>query len=298
MSEHPPSYHTIAFLGKGGVGKSTLISNVSAALAEAGFDVMQVGCDPKGDSCLTLNGGVPVPTVFELLRDQREITVETVRHRGFKGISCLELGDPKLAGDCATAETGAALTHLERIGAFEAHSPDFILFDISGDGSCSGYRALLAQLQVQHLFVVTSADFMSLHAANAIYALLERLGDDTAPIPPGALIPNGIANSLEESLVDDFARQIRIRTLARIPRSLMVRQCELYGKTVIEASPLSNQSYFYRRLANQIVDEIQARPSGTRPVPLSPEKLRAWAHAWGDAIYMLENGLVSEGAAI
>jgi nitrogenase iron protein NifH len=112
----------------------------------------------------------------------------------------------------------------------------------------------------------------------------------------GGLIPNSINSSFEESFIADFASQTRTRTLGRIPRSLMVRQCELYGKTVIEASPLSNQSYFYRRLANQIVDEVNSPASAS--VPLRPEELRAWAREWGDRLHALENGLVTDGAAI
>lgn len=291
-------YRKIAFYGKGGVGKSTLVSNVSAAMAEAGFSVMQVGCDPRGYSCATLNNGVPVPAVFDLLRVQGEISVDAVAQRGFKGITCVELGDPSPSGGCASAEIVAVLARLERIGLYEAVTPDFVLFDISDEGSCSGFHALLRQLDVQRMFVVTSADFMSLHAANTIFRVLERYGDANVPVPVGGLIPNAIGNSFEESFVNDFALHTHTRTLGRIPRSLMVRQCELYGKTVIEASPLSNQSYFYRRLANQILDELRSLPFESRPLAMPPEELHQWARLWGDRLFALENGLVSEGAAI
>jgi nitrogenase iron protein NifH len=112
------------------------------------------------------------------------------------------------------------------------------------------------------------------------------------------LIPNGISSSFEESFISDFALKTDTRTLGRIPRSQMVRQCELYGKTVIEASPLSNQSYFYRRLANQIADELHRQASSHLPKPLNPDQLRSWARDWADRLFALENGLVSDGAAI
>jgi nitrogenase iron protein NifH len=290
MTEH------IALYGKGGVGKSTLTSNLSAALAEAGFSVLQVGCDPKGNSCSLLNNGLPIPTVFDLLREQGEISLDSVAHRGFKGIACVELGDSYDSGGCGSVEIARALEHLKRIDLFEAVAPDFVLYDISGDSSCSSFHAPIQQLGISRVFVVTSADFMSLHAANAVFRMLERYGESNVPVPVGGLIPNSIASSFEESFIADFASQTRTRTLGRIPRSLMVRQCELYGKTVIEASPLSNQSYFYRRLANQIVDEAHFQASVS--IPLRPEELRAWAREWGDRIYALENGLVTDGAAI
>jgi len=148
------------------------------------------------------------------------------------------------------------------------------------------------------VFAVTTADFMSLKAVNLILAKLERLADNRVPVPFGGLLPNGIASSFEESFIADFATHTGTHILGRIPRSLVVRQCELYGKTVIEASPLSTQSYFYRRLANQLVDESLTLTVKQPPRSLSQEQLQLWAREWADRLFALENGLVSDGAAI
>ena len=61
----------IAVYGKGGIGKSTTISNVAAAMAEQGLKVMQIGCDPKADSTVLLRHGKPVETVLDLVRDRK-----------------------------------------------------------------------------------------------------------------------------------------------------------------------------------------------------------------------------------
>ena len=47
----------IAVYGKGGIGKSTMTSNLSAAFAHLGKKVIQIGCDPKADSTFNLLGG-------------------------------------------------------------------------------------------------------------------------------------------------------------------------------------------------------------------------------------------------
>ena len=58
----------LAFYGKGGIGKSTTVSNLAAAMAQQGLRVMQVGCDPKADSTIALRRGQALPTVLELVR--------------------------------------------------------------------------------------------------------------------------------------------------------------------------------------------------------------------------------------
>ena len=60
----------IALYGKGGIGKSTTASNLSAALARKGFRVMQIGCDPKADSTQNVSGGKPIATVLDVLREK------------------------------------------------------------------------------------------------------------------------------------------------------------------------------------------------------------------------------------
>ncbi len=84
MTEH------MAFYGKGGVGKSTIVSNISAALTEAGFKIVQVGCDSDGNSCTMLNGGRPIPTVSELFRAGVPVSSRDVVHYGYKNVATLE----------------------------------------------------------------------------------------------------------------------------------------------------------------------------------------------------------------
>jgi nitrogenase iron protein NifH len=288
----------IAFYGKGGVGKSTLISNLSAAIVEAGFRVMQIGCDPKGDSCSILNGGVPVPTVADQYSKDGVISFDSVVHRGFKGIYCVELGSTHEPGAQNIDETVTTLGLLNSHSIISSIAADFVLYDISGENACGALHATLQKNGLNLSLIITTADFMSLCSANSILTVLDRLGQSSVPVPFGGIVPNGISSSFEESFIYDFAKHTRIHSLGRVPRSLLVRQCELYGKTVIEASPLSNQSYFYRRLANQIVEESKSQKIKSQPCPMPVDALRIWAREWADQLYALENGLVTDGAAI
>ena len=58
----------IAIYGKGGIGKSTISSNLSVALAKKGYKVMQIGCDPKADSTIQLHEGKGVASILDIIR--------------------------------------------------------------------------------------------------------------------------------------------------------------------------------------------------------------------------------------
>ena len=289
----------IAIYGKGGVGNTTLATNISASLVEAGFRVALVGCDAKADSTSLLNNGFPIVNVLDQIRNKTAITVESVVNSGYKGITCVELGDPGYSGTCMSAEMSRAIKELKRLHVFEQINPDFVLYDVSGDSSNAVLHAIIRHVELTGLCVVTTADFKALQAANDAFRFLaQHNSESNIPLPMGGLILNSITSSFEEAFVNDFAFNTNARAIGKVPRSLVVRQCELFGKTVIELKPQSNQSYYYRRLANQILDSAGKINSGNIPQPMTAERLRAWSLEWAERIYALENGLVTDGDAI
>ena len=62
----------VAIYGKGGIGKSTVTSNLAAAFASMGKKVIQIGCDPKADSTINLLGGEPLRPVMNYMREEDE----------------------------------------------------------------------------------------------------------------------------------------------------------------------------------------------------------------------------------
>ena len=281
----------IAIYGRGGVGASTVAANISAALADDGLRVVQVGCDPRHDSCGNLHTALSIPTVMDLLRKRQPLKLEELIIEGYKGVACIELGDPFIRGECVSQAIAQALGALVELDLEGQLNPDLIIYDIPWEAGCTGFAAPLKTALVQQVFVVISPDFMSFYTANGILKTLA--GNAGAPMPLG-FIANGLSNPFEESFVADFARTLQAKIATVIPRSLVVRQCELYGKTVIEAAALSNQASTFRRLARQIAG---GDASGSF-VPLAPEELKRWARNWGDLIFEMENGLISDGAAI
>ena len=114
----------IAFYGKGGIGKSTTTSNVSAALAEQGFTVMQIGCDPKSDSTKNLTEGVRILTVLDAIKEKGgHVKLEDIVVRSDTGVLCVEAGGPPPGIGCAGRGIIAAFERLDELKAFQTYEP-------------------------------------------------------------------------------------------------------------------------------------------------------------------------------
>jgi nitrogenase iron protein NifH len=283
----------IAIYGKGGIGKSTTTSNISAALAEAGYRVIQIGCDPKSDSTNTLRGNNYLPTVLDSLREGTKVRLEDISAQGYRNILCIESGGPVPGVGCAGRGINAAVSLLQELRLFEEFKPDFVLYDVLGDVVCGGFAVPIRDGITDRAFVVSSSDFMALYAANNLFKAISKYAP-TGGARLGGIIGNGLSAGYSKSIIDDFAKRTGTQVAGYVPRSLVVSQSELYGKTVIEANPGSEHANLYRGLAKFIAENS----SLTVPNPLGAVELRDWAREWGDRIYKLEDGVIPDGGAL
>lgn len=270
----------IAIYGKGGIGKSTTTSNISAALAEAGHRVIQIGCDPKSDSTNTLRGGNYLPTVIDSLRDSSNVKLQEISAVGFKGVLCIEAGGPVPGVGCAGRGINAAVNLLQELNVFEEFAADYVLYDVLGDVVCGGFAVPIRDGITDRAYVVSSSDFMAVYAANNLFKAINKYAP-SGGAKLGGIIGNSILPGYPESLIQDFAAKTGTTVAGFVPRSPVVAQSELYGKTVIEASPESEQADVYRKLASYIASNEEL----TVPNPLNVTDLRDWARSWGDAIH-------------
>ena len=283
----------IAIYGKGGIGKSTTTSNISAALAADGYRVIQVGCDPKADSTTILRGGADLPTVLDTLREQRRTTLESISAIGFGGVLCIEAGGPVPGVGCAGRGISAAIDLLHELDVFDSFRPDVVLYDVLGDVVCGGFAVPIRDGIADRVFVVTSSDFMAIFAANNLFKAIGKYAP-TGGARLGGIIANGLQAPYARKLVDDFADRTGTRVVGYVPRAMVVAQGELYGQTVIESAPDSDQAAIYRALARFIVSDEQA----IVPHPLNDPELKRWARHWGDRVFSEEAQLVVAGGGI
>ncbi|HWR55217.1 MAG TPA: nitrogenase iron protein NifH [Negativicutes bacterium] len=283
----------IAIYGKGGIGKSTTTSNISAALAEAGYRVIQIGCDPKSDSTNTLRGNTYLPTVLDSMRSDARVQLADISATGFAGVLCIESGGPVPGVGCAGRGINAAVTLLQDLNLFEEFKPDFVLYDVLGDVVCGGFAVPIREGIADCAYVVTSSDFMAIYAANNLFKAINKYAP-TGGAKLGGIIANGLSAGYSSAIIDDFAKKTGVSVTGYIPRSLVVSQSELYGKTVIQAKPDSEHAKLYRQLAGRVAENRD----WVVPSPLGTTELRDWARVWGDKVYNLESGVLTEGEAI
>jgi nitrogenase iron protein NifH len=283
----------IAIYGKGGIGKSTTTSNLSAALAESGARVIQIGCDPKSDSTNSLRGNKPLPTVLDSLREGRELALSDISAVGFGGVLCVESGGPVPGVGCAGRGINAAVALLKELRLFEEHKPDVVLYDVLGDVVCGGFAVPIRDGITDRAYVVTSSDFMALYAANNLFRAINKYAP-TGGAKLGGVIGNNLVPGWPRSIIEDFAHRTGTKPLGFAPRSLSVSRAELYGKTVIEDDPQSEQAGVYRELARRLLGNQDL----VIPDPIGASDLKNWARDWGDRVYALEAGLVEDREAI
>mgnify|MGYP000838340256 CR=1 FL=1 len=243
----------IAVYGKGGIGKSTTVSNVSAALSDMGYKVMQIGCDPKADSTISLHEKQKTSTVLELVRTKKDdFSLEDMVCEGYGGVICVEAGGPTPGLGCAGRGIIAALEKLAEKGAYETYRPDVVIYDVLGDVVCGGFSMPMRSGYADQVFVITSGENMAIHAAANIAMAIEGFkGRGYAEL--GGIILNRRNVRDEEEKVGELARDIGSKVIGTLNRSHTVCEAEDLGKTVIEAFPDSAMAEEYRVLAKRIL---------------------------------------------
>ena len=242
----------IAIYGKGGIGKSTTVSNIAVALARQGLTVMQIGCDPKADSTLSLRGS-NIKTVLDLIRERgNDFTLDDMAVRGAYGVICVEAGGPTPGVGCAGRGIIAALDKLKEKGAYEIFKPDVVLYDVLGDVVCGGFSMPMRAGYADKVYIITSGENMSIHAAANI-AMAVQVFKSKGYAELGGFILNHHDVKNENEKVQELANDFETEIVGELSRSTTVQKAEELGKTVMEAFPDSEMADEYRRLAGELM---------------------------------------------
>lgn len=244
----------VAVYGKGGIGKSTITSNLAAAFAAMGKKVIQIGCDPKADSTINLLGGEPLRPVMNFMREEDEEPerLEDISKEGFGGVLCIETGGPTPGLGCAGRGIITALEKLKETGAYETYKPDIVLYDVLGDVVCGGFSMPMRKGYADKVFIITSGENMAIHAgANIAMAVQNFKNRGYASL--GGIILNRRNVKREEEKVQELADDFETTVVGKLTRSELVTDAEEQGKTLMECYPDSEMAEEYRILTENIL---------------------------------------------
>ena len=245
----------IAVYGKGGIGKSTTVSNVAAALSEMGLKVMQIGCDPKADSTILLRHGEAVPAVLDLYNEKKQaLQLDDMIRIGYNGVICVEAGGPTPGLGCAGRGIITALEKLKELGAYDVYKPDVVLYDVLGDVVCGGFAAPIREGYADKVLIVTSGEKMALYAANNISSAVRNFEDRSYAKVFGIVLNHRNVEN-EKEKVQAFSDKIGVPIVGEVLRSDEIIHWEEQGKTVIEGDPTSEISKCFFDLAELLWKE-------------------------------------------
>jgi chlorophyllide a reductase subunit X len=255
----------IAIYGKGGIGKSFTLANLSYMMAQLGKKVLLIGCDPKSDTTSLLFGGKACPTIIET-SSRKKLAGEPVAIGDvcFKrdGVFAMELGGPEVGRGCGGRGIIHGFETLEKLG-FHDWDFDFVLLDFLGDVVCGGFGLPIARDMCQKVIVVGSNDLQSLYVANNVCSAVEYFRKLGGNVGVAGMVVNKDDGTGEAAA---FAKAAGIPVLAAIPAHEDIRRksasYEIIGRPGTQWAPL------FETLGMNVAEAPPVRPK-----PLSQDQL-------------------------
>lgn len=242
----------IVIFGKGGIGKSTFATNVSASLAASGRRVLHVGCDPKHDSTVALLEGRMIEAVVDKIQRVQGVRPEEIVTRSHLGIDCVEAGGPSAGVGCGGRGISRMVEIFQAAELIDDARYDVVIYDVLGDVVCGGFAAPLRKGVGDKVVIVASEELMALYAANNIARAVVHYA-------PNGIALAGIVFNLKDpdadrEALERFARRINARVLGYVLRDPLVREAEYRRRTVVEHAPRSAIAQSYRGLAETMLE--------------------------------------------
>lgn len=254
-----PVRHTqiVAIYGKGGIGKSFTLANLSYMLAQQGRKVLLIGCDPKSDTTTLLFGGRACPTIIETSAAKKAagepVSIGDVCFTR-DGVFAMELGGPEVGRGCG----GRGIIHgfelLESLG-FHEWDFDYVLLDFLGDVVCGGFGLPIARDLCQKVIVVASNDLQSLYVANNVCAAVDYFRNLGGNVGVAGLVVNKDDGTGE---AEAFAQAVGIPVLGKIPTNEDIRRKSASYQII--GRPGGTWGPLFASLAAQVAEATPQRP--------------------------------------
>lgn len=172
-----------------------------------------------------------------------------------------------------------AMKELERLGVFE-EDWDVVIYDVLGDVVCGGFSVPMRQRYVDRVYIVSSADFMSLYAANNILKGVVNYSDERNLL--GGFVFNHIREQEEECIAEEFTNRVKGRMAAIVRESKELKLAdfrkEIYTQNM--SAPDNENWKAFCRLSEDIcrtdersVSRSQNKAEEVLPIPLNVDEI-------------------------
>ncbi len=234
--------------GKGGVGKTTLVSNLGVAMSSMGKSVVVVDANLTTPN-IGIHFGMPLypTTLHDVLKGSVPIKDAIYYHDSGVRIIPAGLSLRDLRG---TDSRDLPNVLLDLLG-----TADIVLLDSAAG---LGKETLSSMEAADEMVLITNPELTSVTDALKAYKLAEQLGTKIT----GAVV-NRVKNKPHEMRMEDIKNMLEdTDILARIPERIEVQKSIARRKPVVLDSPKSPASREIRRLAGRIagVEYKENRP--------------------------------------
>jgi chromosome partitioning protein len=244
---------------KGGVGKTTTVVNLSAALARSGARVLVIDLDPQGNAstALAVEHREGTPSVYDVIVDDVDMADVVQQSPEFDGLFCapatIDLAGAEIELVSMVAREQRLSRALNEYLADAGRDVDYVLIDCPPSLGLLTINAFVAATEV---LIPIQCEYYALEGLGQLLKniqLIEKHLNPTLTVSTILLTMFDSRTNLAHQVADDvrahFPREV-LETI--IPRSVRISEAPSYGQSVISYDVSSSGSLSYLEAAAEI----------------------------------------------